>query len=55
MSSFGEGRGKIVHTSASKWAKQQLDPKNELKIVKSLLKNGIRSLDNKIEELLLET
>jgi len=55
MSSFGEGRGKIVHTSASKWAKQQLDPKNELKIVKSLLINGIKSLDDEIEELLLET
>lgn len=55
MNSFGEGRGKIVHTSASKWAKQQLDPKNELKIVKSLLRNGIKSLDDKIEELLLET
>ena len=55
MSSFGEGRGKIVHTSASKWAKQQLDPKNELKTVKSLLRNGIRLLDNKMQELLLDT
>jgi hypothetical protein len=55
MSSFGEGRGKIVHTSASKWAKQQLDPKNELKIVKSLLRNGVRFLDKKMEDLLLDT
>jgi len=55
MNSFGEGRGKIVHTSSSKWPKKQLDPKNEFKIVKSLLRNGIKSLDDKIEELLLET
>lgn len=55
MNSFGEGRGRIVHTSAAKWARQQPDPKNELKTVKLLLKNGIRLVDDEIQKLLNDT
>jgi hypothetical protein len=53
MNSYGERRGLIAHNSRAKYrARQPIDPKDEFKAIKSLIRHGLRILDDILEEIL---
>lgn len=56
MNSFGERRGEAAHRSTgSHRATQQVNPKDELKIVKSLIRDGLKVIDRTIDSLIINT